>query len=496
MRLMSTIGFVAGALSCSGLVHAGVTGDEAAQLRALQEEVAQLRRSNAELHNLKMEVAQLKAGQEEDWLNEQREMQIRGLIEDVLADADSRASLLDDGLTAGHNGKHFFLRSPGGLFLMEIDGRIQVRYVANFRENTGFEDGGEEANPVDDFKSGFEIRRAKIAFSGHVASPKIGYEIQIEVDREDNTVEADKIVIDYKLTDAVTLWVGEDKAPFMREELTSSKRQLAVERSVFNEQFTVDKVQGFGVIADVGEAVQIHGMIHDGFKSGSGSTDIFFTQEEDFNEEEGDDRDTSKRFFEDAVDIALTGRIDVKIAGSWKQMKDFTAWSGEDLAAFFGAALHYEIGETGDGFNNNNFWAWTVDGSIEVAGVNVFAAIAGQHSDFDQVVSADEFDRIGFLIQGGYNIPLGDGSLEPFGRFEWMDFDGTNGTNGVGRDDILRIFTFGANYYFDKHNAKLTVDVMIAFDNVRDRHTGLGVLRDAPGEDGQVVVRSQFQLLF
>ena len=458
--------------------------DAATKLEALEQEIAQLRVANDKLMTLRDEVAQLRSDQEINWLNERRAEEVKSLVREVLADAQTRASLLDNGLAAGHNGKHFFLGSEDGSFMLEIAGQLQMRYLANFRENSS-----------DDNDFGFEIRRAKLNLSGHIAEPKLTYEVQLSVSRRSNGVSVDKIAVGYKLMDGVKIWVGEDKAPFLREELTSSKRQLAVERSVFNEEFTLDKVQGVGVKIKAADTAKIHLMIHDGMRSADGPGVNPHTQESPASG--GGDRGVDKRFFSDATDFAITARADFKLAGDWKQGKDFTAWSGEEFAAFLGAAFHYEVGETGDSFNNNNFFAWTIDGSIESNGFNVFGAVAGQHTDlqFETMASPDR-DLLGFLIQGGYQIELGDEIVEPFVRYEWIDFDGAYGTTAAGRDSELSIVTFGANYYFKKHNAKLTCDVMIALDNVVNGHSGLGLRSDSANEDGQVVVRSQFQLLF
>ena len=501
MRRSHSIGLIIGLLIAG--VSVPIAGAEStdtdtmAQLQTLQEEVAQLRRSNAQLQTLRNEVAQLRAQEDDDWLNEQREQEIKSLIHDVLADAETRASLLDEGLSAGHDGKHFFLASPDGTFLMEIAGQIQVRYIANFRDNTI--DGDDAERRRDDFTQGFEIRRAKLNFSGHIASPKIGYEIQIGASRTTNNVEADKIKISYKLTDTMKLWAGEDKAPFLREELTSSKRQLTVERSYFNEEFTVDKVQGIGVQIAMGDNVKIHAVIHDGIHSGNPPKDeVALTQLLEAEEGDRDDR-FDGRAHRDASDVAFTTRIELMLAGNWKQMKDFTSFSDEELAVFLGFAFHYEVGETGSADPNNDIWSWTVDGSIEANGLSFFAAIAGQHSEFGEGSAImRDFDKIGVLLQTGYNMPVGEGSFEPFVRYEWIDFDTLLDAAGVaeGRDDQLHIVTFGANYYFKKHNAKFTVDVVLPLDNVAFTHSGLNILRDAVGEDGQVVVRSQFQLLY
>jgi len=67
------------------------------------------------------------------------------------------------------------------------------------------------------------IRRAKLNFPGNVTDPRLGYAIQLAIDRSTNTATSDKIVISYGLSGGVTLWDGEDKAPFLREELISSR---------------------------------------------------------------------------------------------------------------------------------------------------------------------------------------------------------------------------------------------------------------------------------
>ena len=184
---------------------------------------------------------------------EARSQQVKGLVHEVLADADTRASLLENGLDAGHNGKRFFLASSDGGFLMEISGQIQVRYVYNNRSRNG---GGE----VDDEnEGGFEVRRAKLKFAGHIASPRLFYKLKLSVSRSDNEVEAQTIVIGYKLTDELKIWGGEFKAAFLREESTSSSRQLAAERSVINEIFTVGYVQGVGIKWKGGDVFKVRG---------------------------------------------------------------------------------------------------------------------------------------------------------------------------------------------------------------------------------------------
>jgi hypothetical protein len=74
-------------------------------------------------------------------------------------------------------------------------------------------------------------------------------------------------------------------------------------------------------------------------------------------------------------------------------------------------------------------------------------------------------------------------------RYEWSDLD-TTGLDDVG------IVTVGVNRYFAGHTIKWTTDVGYGFDPAPETESGINWRQDAPNEDGQVVIRSQFQLLY
>jgi len=84
----------------------------------------------AEVAELKAQMAQMRAQQNDAWLTEQRADEIRGLVQDVLADADMRASLLSQGMSAGYD-DGFVLSSADGNFLLRINGQLQTRWVYN-----------------------------------------------------------------------------------------------------------------------------------------------------------------------------------------------------------------------------------------------------------------------------------------------------------------------------------------------------------------------------
>lgn len=447
-------------LSVVGAVHADTTDT------ALKSEVAAM----------KARIAELEGQKSESWLNERRAEEVKALVREVLADADTRASLQGSGAVAGHNGKNFFLASEDGNYLLTVGGQIQVRYVYNMRDDAN-EDN--EDNEADDNENGFTIRRAKLAFAGHIGSPKIQYMIRLKADRSDETVRTEVVKVGYQLTDNISIWAGEDKAPFLREELISSGRQLAVERSYLNAVNSLGYVQGIWVNWEASDMIKTSVAIHDGSRSGEGYGS------------DSDSDGSNKDFYGDNTDVAIGGRIDVKLMGDWSSWNDFSSWSGEDPSLIIGGAINWDVTETGDDIsshnNNDSVLAWTVDASFKTAGFNAFAAYVWNEALNDEISNNENVEIHSYLVQAGYMV-IPD-KLEPFVRYEWIEYDDPSVTN-----DEINILTFGANYYIKKHDAKFTLDVVYAMDPISGA-SGLGLLSDSDNDD-QIAIRAQFQLLF
>jgi len=64
--------------------------------------------------------------------------EVRALVAEMLADADTRSSLLMSGGNAGHDGK-FFLADTDGNFRLNVGGQVQFRYIANFGDSNAAE---------------------------------------------------------------------------------------------------------------------------------------------------------------------------------------------------------------------------------------------------------------------------------------------------------------------------------------------------------------------
>ncbi len=414
--------------------------------------------------NVQSEVAELKARlaqlESQTWLNERRAEEVKGLIREVLADADTRASLMQEGVMAGisDSGK-IFLQSADGSFRTEISGQVQFRWIFNIQDDDS------RATPADD--AGFQMRRVKLAFDGHIADPKLTYSLVIATDREDGDVFMEDAKIGYKFDNGLGVNFGKYKLPFLREELQSSKRTLAVERSSVNEFFTLNR----------GEQVELtYGT--DMFRANVSLNDGSNTEFSDIGA--------------DPVEIAVTARGEVKIAGDWKQFDDITSWPGEEMGLVVGAAMHWQTGK--DGLAVGDYFAWTIDAQFETNGLGLMASLTGGHTDFDSSAT-DDRDMWGFVIQGGYHI---NKELEPFARYEWLDADDGG--------DELSILTLGLNYYLKGHNAKWTNDVVLVLDGdnptanpfgANEFSSGLGFVGFSSADDDiYMMFRSQFQLLF
>jgi phosphate-selective porin OprO/OprP len=453
----------------------------------LESQQATLDAQQRQIQSQSTEIEELRGQVPAEWLTEQRANEIRGLVADVLADADTRASLLQGGAIAGHDGKAFFIGSADGNFLLKVGGQIQPRYIANIRDQTD----DVLAPPIDEHEFGFQLRRVKLWFDGHVGSPKLTYRVQLAADRDTSGVDLEEGSLGYASSDELRVFVGQFSSPFVRDSFTSNARQLAVERSavsyifVGNDNYT----QGAGLDWRPGDMWRVRATVNDGIASGNkGGTGPGF-------------QNTPNDFHNDATDFAATGRVDLKIAGQWKQMDDFSAWDGEDTAAFVGAAIHYEAAESGDGQTSgttaatgpyDDFIIYTIDGSIETGGFNIFAEFVGQSISATDLNPAGDMDNYGFVVQGGYMVV--PDKFEPFARYEMVSIDNA--------PDDLSLITAGFNYYWKAHSMKFTADVvysmepLTAANTMNTSMTGAGLLPDNANADEQIALRAQFQLLF
>ncbi len=435
------------ALASLGLV-APALGDQMADMQS-------------QIDALRSELNQLRADEQDSWLNERRAEEVKGLIHEVLSDADTRASLLNDGAVAGHDGDHFFLASPDGAYSLYIAGETQFRYVYNNQDNSsGDEDEG-----------GFQTRRLEVEMWGQAADPKINYLLKLIHSRSTGNTSMEEWELGYDLTDNLTIKGGVMKQPFLREEVISSSKQLAVERTCTNAFFTIGYAEGIRLIYGK-DNWNVNLMLGEGANSG-------------FSE-----------FDENTAELALTMRGDIALAGELQQGKDFTGWDGESQSVILGGAYYFELG---DGNNSaidadragSDYHSWTVDLSYENQGINLYGAYIGANIDPDETTAAQR-DMTGLVIQGGVDVV--PDKLELFARWEYIDGD-------VAGEDEFDAWTTGFNYYINGHRVKFSADVVYLNKNLPTANPfgenpasrGLGLIS---GTEDEMAVRTQMQLLF
>jgi len=135
---------------------------------------------NADLQNrleaAEARIAELSADQNNNWLNGERADAVRGLVQDVLADADTRASLQGASGTAGYDGG-FTIASADGSMSLKINGGVWTSWTTVDDETAG---------GAGDTDGGFDTPDEWIHLSGTVAGDW-SYDIRHDADNANGT---------------------------------------------------------------------------------------------------------------------------------------------------------------------------------------------------------------------------------------------------------------------------------------------------------------------
>ena len=415
------------------------------------------------------EIDELRAESDDPWLSEQRARHIRLLVDDVLADADTRSSLLQDGSTAGWDGK-FFLASPDGRFRLNVGGQLQLRGIWNYHDQ----------GPK--YRYGFDLARAKLVFSGHVFGPDLTFRIQGDFGDfagDSGTDNLEDAWIRYMLNNEWALRFGQFRLPFNREEIVDSRYQQVIERSLVNESQNIGRSQGIELMyAGRNDTVAV--AFSDGGEDNIGGFNLIGVNPP-LSPTVGTALNT---------DYAVTVRYQHKIAGTWDQFRQFTSPPGDPFAMLLGVAGHYQRNNpaTSSGARDETRWfKATTDLSVQWGGSNLFAAMTYDYVDLVGL----NVNVFGVVLQGGTYLTE---KFEAYARIEWgrliIDSEKFN-------DDVI-VLTIGGNYYLDGQDVKFSADIGFGLNpvsNVWDSDIA-GYRIDADNVRPQVVVRTQFQLLF
>lgn len=202
-------------------------GDELARLESLLE--AQQRKIDA----LERQVSSGDAM----GMNAARVENIKEQIREVLGEREFRESLMPTVLTAGYD-DGFYIKSSDDNFMLKVNGLLQVRWqhYGTRADNRYLLPGLQR-----DDKTGFDVQRARVRFSGHAYSPDWTYNIEMRADAIDAW---DWIVheawVNYRAMDEFQIRAG-----VMR--LASTRAQMTYEGNLqFVDRPMVDAVFGLG----------------------------------------------------------------------------------------------------------------------------------------------------------------------------------------------------------------------------------------------------------
>jgi hypothetical protein len=472
-----------------------------------------LRQSN---EALAAKVAQLEEhANSEDWLTEARAAEIRGIVTDVLADSATRDSLSSSNSTAGWDKAKggFFIESADGNYRLNIRGQVQVRFAYDSRNIDGL-----NVAPAPD-EWGFEIRRLRLNFGGHIIDPSWTYLITPVWGRvaAGNLVGSatgglDNAWIRKDFGDGFAMKIGQFQPLYAREESVSSAQQQAVERTTLNEIFSVRYSQGIqfefgGRKEDAFRAALFYG---DGLRAGA----VFVPAAS--NLPAGTYAGTANTTFNaNMADYAFCGRVEYLGGGTWNLMRDFSSFRGAGSGWMLG------VGGMAQGLAptttapqpasaTDSMWAVLADANFKFDGASLFlggfyrqVALEGDVAVRGGGVS-DGMDQFGVIMQGGAFV---SDKVELYARFEYGDTDTDKfrtALDGVHFQNAS-ILTVGTNWFISgDHSLKWTNDFGYAFDPVGDFNApGADWLVDTAGttgngitNDGQWLVRSQLQWLF
>ena len=124
MSLTTKVGFLSGA-TATMLTSVAIAATPSADFTSTD--------LQARLEAAEAKIAELSSQQDADWLTEQRSEEIREIVQDVLADADTRASLQGSNMSAGYD-NGFVISSSDGKWSLRVNGLLQNRWILSRNE--------------------------------------------------------------------------------------------------------------------------------------------------------------------------------------------------------------------------------------------------------------------------------------------------------------------------------------------------------------------------
>ena len=506
------------ALFVSGVASAQTSSTATAGDQSLSDRLDLLERDNAALRS---EVTALRSESDQVWLTEDRASEIRGLVQDVLADSSTRASFQDSAAVAGWDtNRGFYLRSADDRFSLEFKGLVQARYMYSTTGEPGTlnQTGSGQPQKLPNSQYGFDMPHTRLVFKGHVFEPGIRYYIrsqfspQLEfragsVNPTSTTAGSLNLLDAYMAFDLDNDWTvkaGQFKLPFSRERLVSVQNLVSATRSTVDELLSVGRSQGIQIStrgSDLYWAAAISNGGSDNLLAGvSGNSGAFPVGTEPMNNPYWNSENT----------FSITSRIEYKLAGAWSEFSEMTSPMGESEGILLGLAGHYQTSayspaEDVRGTGNNQWLSLTADATWNFGGASLFAAAYYTNTETKWSNPRPTppggirgtTNMLGVILQGSmYLAP----KWEVFGSYQYLDQGNTPSSNsGAGPKlpaSSVSIFTVGANWYIDGQDLRWNVQMGYSFNQITPYTATLDNGFRPTGSDYEFVLLTQLQLQF
>ena len=544
MQLVMMVGI---ALTQSTLTAPNTT-DRAVTIAGL---IERLQAAEARIDTADEHIADLTAGQGVDWLTEQRSESIRGIVQDVLADADTRSNLQGNGATSGYN-DGFFIRSSDGQWSMRFNGVFQQRW--NVGHQSGSAGGvtrtypgigtvvlpANTSNPVSgDYNTafGFETTRMVSQISGTMPgntffdarleySPYGGGGFTTDISSPANWVingagtPANPYTLDYLgshhgggVTDGPLEWayagwhinddwsvrIGRQKFQVTRSFIVNAEDQQAIERSASSYYWATSTItNGIKFVGDL-DNTRANVMIGNGSAS-SGSNDSWLSNGHGWG---------------------VSGRMEFLLSGEWKQFDRIGTSPGAEEGVLLGIGSGYL--QNGDQSQSN----WLVSSDLSYQsdrGWNLYGSITagdnnnGLGSELNNMVNTslgittfngfqdNDGTSVGFEIGAGAYITE---KTELYTRWQWLSPGIAAGDNPLSLagnpSSKLNMLTLGVNHYLVNPQVKLSLDwtwsftdpsTAFAYGNGAWGYTGWWASSNGSTTGSLWLLRTQMQLSF
>ncbi|MDE3242317.1 MAG: hypothetical protein KGO52_06320 [Nitrospirota bacterium] len=173
----------------------------------------------------------------------------------VLKESETHAYLNKPSFNAWYD-RGFNISTNDNAFLLKIRGLVQMRSTQRFRNNAWRTDGdganfpellgvfGDyRANRAQSDSTGFNLRRVRLAFMGHLFSPDFQYMVQLRAETAENAQSPGSAQLaDYYVTSRHLPWanlqVGQYKVYFNRAQINSTASMQFPERALVMDAFT------------------------------------------------------------------------------------------------------------------------------------------------------------------------------------------------------------------------------------------------------------------